>query len=224
MKIVVLDGYCLNPGDLSWDTLRGFGEVDVFDRTLAIQAAERAAGAAIVLTNKTPLPAEVLGRLPELRYIGVLATGYNIVDVDAARKRGIVVTNVPTYGTASVAQFVFALLLELCHRVGMHSDAVRAGEWSRNPDWSFWKSPLVELAGKTMGIVGFGRIGRATGRIADAMGMRVIANDAIENDAPLYPGFRWSGIEELLRQSDVVSLHAPLFAETKGMINARSLG
>jgi glycerate dehydrogenase len=146
-----------------------------------------------------------------------------VVDVVAARRQGITVTNVPTYGTASVAQFVFALLLELCHRAGMHSDAVRAGEWSRNPDWSFWKSPLVELAGKTMGIVGFGRIGRATGRIADAMGMRVIANDAVENNAPLYPGFRWAGIEELMRESDVVSLHAPLFPETKGMINSRSL-
>ena len=224
MKIVVLDGYCLNPGDLTWDALRAFGEVTVYDRTPAAEAASRASGAAIVLMNKTPLPADVLAQLPELRYIGVLATGYNVVDVPAAVRQGITVTNIPTYGTASVAQFVFALLLELCHRVGMHSDAVRTGEWSRNPDWSFWKSPLVELAGKTMGIVGFGRIGRATGRIADAMGMRVIANDAVEKDAPLYPGFRWAGIEELMRESDVVSLHAPLFPETKGMINGTSLG
>jgi glycerate dehydrogenase len=223
MKIVVLDGYCLNPGDLSWDTLRGFGEVDVFDRTPANQVAERAAGAAIVLTNKTPLPAEVLARLPELRYIGVLATGYNVVDVDAARQRGIVVTNIPTYGTDSVAQFVFALLLELCHRVGMHSDAVRAGEWSRSADWSFSKSPLMELAGKTMGVIGFGRIGRVTGRIADAMGMRVIANDEYQGDAPAYAGFRWTGVPELLRESDVVSLHAPLFPATQGMIHAGSL-
>jgi len=204
--------------------LRQFGEVTVYDRTPAAEAAARAADAEIVLMNKTPLPADVLAQLPKLRYIGVLATGYNVVDVEAARRQAITVTNVPTYGTASVAQFVFALLLELCHRVGMHSDAVRVGEWSRNPDWSFWKSPLVELAGKTMGIVGFGRIGRATGRIADAMGMRVIANDAVENDAPLYSGFRWAGIEELMRESDVVSLHAPLFPETAGMINARSLG
>jgi glycerate dehydrogenase len=161
--------------------------------------------------------------LPSLRYIGVLATGYNVVDVQAAQRHGITVTNIPTYGTASVAQFVFALLLELCHHVGMHADAVRAGEWSRNADWSFWKSPLTELAGKTMGIVGFGRIGRATGRIADAMGMRVIANDAVEYHAPLYPGFRWAPVEELLRESDVISLHAPLFPETRGMINARTL-
>ena len=164
MKIVVLDGYCLNPGDLSWDALRAFGEVEVYDRTAAGDAEARARGAEMVLTNKTPLPADVLARLPGLRYIGVLATGYNIVDVAAARGHGITVTNIPTYGTASVAQFVFALLLELCHRVGAHSDAVRAGEWSRNPDWCFWKSPLMELAGKTMGIVGFGRIGRADRR------------------------------------------------------------
>src|SRR6185437_15733241 len=163
-------------------------EVEVYDRTPAAEAEARAAGATVLLTNKTPLPGEVLTRLPQLRYIGVLATGYNVVDVETAKARGITVSNIPTYGTASVAQFVFALLLELCHRVGAHSDAVRAGEWQRNPDWSFWKSPLTELAGKTMGIVGFGRIGRATGRIADAMGMNVIANDAVEDNAPLYQG------------------------------------
>jgi glycerate dehydrogenase len=223
MRIVVLDGYCLNPGDLSWDALRAFGDVEVYDRTPADQVEARAKGAALVLTNKTPLSADALASLPELRYIGVLATGYNVVDVAAANARGITVCNIPTYGTASVAQFVFALLLELCHHVGMHSDAVRAGEWSRNPDWCFWKSPLLELAGKTMGFVGFGRIGRATARIADALGMKVIANDAVETDAPTYIGFRWAGVEELLRDSDVVSLHVPLFPETKHMINARSL-
>ena len=223
MKIVVLDGYCLNPGDLSWDALRAFGDVVVYDRTPAAEAEARAQGASLVLTNKTPLPGDVLSRLPELRYIGVLATGYNIVDVPAARARGITVCNIPTYGTASVAQFVFALLLELCHRVGAHSDAVRAGEWTANPDWSFWTSPLVELAGKTMGIVGFGRIGRATGRIADAMGMRVIANDAMQTDAPAWDGFRWAPVEELLGDSDVVSLHVPLFPETKHMIHSGTL-
>ena len=223
MKIVVLDGYCLNPGDLNWDALRRFGEVEVFDRTPADHVVGRAKGAAIALTNKTPLKADALARLPELKYIGVLATGYNIVDVDAARKQGITVTNIPTYGTASVAQFVFALLLELCHHVGVHADAVRGGEWSRNADWSFWKSPLVELAGKTMGVIGFGRIGRAVGRIADAMGMTVIANDTYQGDPPGYAGFRWVGVEELLRESDVVSLHSPLFPETQGMINARTL-
>src|ERR1700741_4909032 len=167
MKITVLDGYCLNPGDLSWDGLKRLGDVEIYPRSRVEEVVARAAGAQIVFTNKTPLPAGILERLPELRYIGVLATGYDIVDVAAARARGIVVTNIPTYGTASVAHFVFALLLELCHNVRLHADAVRAGEWSRSADWTFWKSPLTELAGKTMGIVGFGRIGRHTGRIAD---------------------------------------------------------
>ena len=224
MKITVLDGYALNPGDLSWDALRLVGEVEVFDRTHATEAAARAAGADIVLTNKTPLREETLAQLPALKYIGVLATGYDVVDVKFARERGIVVTNIPIYGTASVAQFVFALLLELCHNVRVHADAVRAGDWSRNPDWSFWKSPLMELAGKTMGIIGFGRIGRNTGKIADAMGMRVIANDTYQGNPPDWEGFRWAGVEELLRESDVVSLHSPLFPDTRGMINARSLG
>src|SRR5215471_15501400 len=168
MKIVVLDAYCLNPGDLSWDALRQLGDVVLYDRTSASEAATRAA-------------------LPDLKYIGVLATGYNVVDVAAARGQGITVTNIPTYGTASVAQFVFALLLEMCHNVKLHSDSSRAGEWTRNADWSFWKSPLVELAGKTMGIVGFGRIGRAAGRIADAMGMKLIANDTFQGNPPEYP-------------------------------------
>ena len=203
--------------------MREFGEVVVFDRTPAAEAAARAHGADAVFMNKTPLPADTLARLPQLNYIGVLATGYNVVDIDAARRRGIIVTNIPTYGTASVAQFVFALLLELCHNVRLHADAVRAGEWSRNADWSFWKSPLVELEGKTMGVVGFGRIGRSVGRIADAMGMRVIANDTYQGDPPDYPGFRWAELDELLRESDVVSLHSPLLPETQGMIHAGTL-
>jgi glycerate dehydrogenase len=223
MKIAVLDGYCLNPGDLSWEGLKQFGEAKIFDRTPEAEVVVRAAGASIGLTNKTPLSAQTLRQLPDLRYIGVLATGYNIVDTTAARSQGIVVANIPTYGTASVAQFVFALLLELCHHVGGHADAVRAGEWSRSPDWCFWKSPLVELAGKTMGIVGFGRIGRAVGRIADALGMRVIASDTNQSDPPACAGFRWASLEELLAESDVVSLHAPLFPETRGMMNARTL-
>lgn len=223
MKITVLDGYCLNPGDLSWDALRRIGEVRVFDRTRADQVVERTGGAEIAFTNKTPMSAEALEKLPALRYIGVLATGYNIVDVEAARRRNIVVTNIPTYGTASVAQFVFALLLELCHNVKLHADATRAGEWTRSPDWSFWKAPLVELEGKTMGIVGFGRIGRHTARIADALGMRVMAHDTYHGEDPGLAGFRWGSVEEVLRESDAVSLHAPLFAETRGMINAQSL-
>ena len=203
--------------------MRQFGELEVFERTRAEDAAARAAGAEIVFTNKTPLPGAVLEQLPALRYIGVLATGYNIVDVETARKRGIVVTNIPTYGTASVAQMVFALLLEHCHNVRLHAEAVRAGEWSSNPDWCFWKTPLMELAGKTMGIVGFGRIGRQVGRIADAMGMRVIASDTWRGDPPDWPGFAWAEVEDLLREADVVSLHAPLFPETRGMIHARTL-
>jgi len=224
MKIAVLDGYCLNPGDLSWDALREFGQPVIFDRTRVDEVLERAAGAEIVLVNKTPLPGYILEALPALRYVGVTATGYDIVDVDVARARGIMVTNIPTYGTASVAQFVFALLLELCDNVRLHADAVRAGEWSRSPDWSFWKSPLIELAGKTMGVVGFGRIGRQVGCIADAMGMRVIAHDTYRGEEPGWPGFRWADLEELLAESDVVSLHSPLFPETSGMMNARTLG
>jgi len=213
----------LNPGDLSWDGVRAFGDTLVFDRTLAGEVVERAAGARIAFTNKTPLPAEVLRQLPELRYIGVLATGYNIVDVEAAWRQGIAVTNIPSYGTRSVAQFVFALLLELCHNVGLHAGAVRAGEWTRSVDWCFAKAPLVELAGMTMGIVGFGRIGRAVGRIADAMGMRVAAADTNRGDPPPYPSFQWMEFEELLAEADVLSLHAPLLAETRGMIDARAL-
>lgn len=214
MKLVILDGYCLNPGDLSWDSLKALTEVEVHERTPADRVIERAAGAHFVMTNKTPLPAAVLKQLPELRYIGVLATGYNIVDVAAARELGITVTNIPTYGTNSVAQFAFALLLELCHHVGAHSEAVRAGEWSASPDWSFWKSPLVELAGKTMGVVGFGRIGRRTGAIAEAFGMNVISFDV---------GQPQSDLDALLRDSDVVSLHCPLTPDNQGLINAARL-
>lgn len=220
MKLVVLDGYCLNPGDLNWDAAKEVADLTVHDRTPAAQVLERAADADAVMTNKTPLDAATQAAMPKLRYIGVLATGYNIVDVKAAKERGIVVSNIPTYGTASVAQHAFALLLELCHHVGAHGASVRNGEWNRNPDWCFWKSPLIELAGKTMGIVGFGRIGRQTAKIADAMGMRVLAHDAVQANAPDYEGFRWAGLEELLRESDVVSLHCPLTPETNGLINA----
>ncbi|MCC6345310.1 MAG: D-2-hydroxyacid dehydrogenase [Bryobacterales bacterium] len=223
MKLVVLDGYCLNPGDLSWDGLRQLAEVEVHDRTSAAEAVSRVGEAELVMTNKTPLDAGALARLPRLRYIGVLATGYNIVDVAAAKANGVVVTNVPTYGTASVAQHAFALLLELCHHVGVHGESVRGGEWSRSADWCYWKAPLMELAGKTMGIIGFGRIGRQTGKIADAMGMRVIANDTFEGNLPAYEGFRFASVGEVLRESDVISLHCPLTPENKGLINAERL-
>ena len=219
LTAVVLDGYTLNPGDLSWDGLHQVAEARIHDRTPAEQIVERARGAQILFTNKTPLSAETLAQLPEARYIGVLATGYNIVDVAAAKKQGIVVTNIPTYGTASVAQFAFALLLELCHQAGRHSEAVRRGDWGRSADWCFQLSPQVELAGLTIGIVGFGRIGRQLGKIADAVGMRVVAHDTNQVNAPDYEGFQWLGLEELLATSDVVSLHSPLFPETLGMIN-----
>ena len=223
MKIVVLDGYALNPGDLSWDGFRHFGEFAVHDRTPPDSILERAAGADIVLTNKTPLTAETLAELPDLRYIGVLATGYNVVDVAAARSRGIVVTNVPTYGTQSVAQMVFALLFALCRRIEAHSDAVRHGDWSRAPDFCFWNTPLIELTDKTMGIVGFGRIGRATARIADACGMRVLAADVQQHEPPPLREFRWVEIPTLLQEADVVSLHCPLLPATEGLINRDNL-
>jgi glycerate dehydrogenase len=164
-----------------------------------------------------------LANLPNLKYIGALATGYDVIDVEAARARGITVTNVPTYGTESVAQFTIALLLELCQHVGIHNQAVQGGAWLQSPDWVFWRTPLVELWGKTMGIIGFGRIGRQVGRIAQALGMRVIASDSIEQDAPDWPGFAWFTIDQLMQEADVVSLHCPLTKETANIVNANRL-
>jgi glycerate dehydrogenase len=219
MKITVLDGHCLNPGDLNWDALSALGELTVHDRTPADAIVERCAGAAAAFTNKTPFSEATLDALPDLKYIGVLATGYNIVDVRAAAARGVTVTNIPTYGTHSVAQFAIALLLELCH-----SEAVHAGEWSASPDWSFWKTPQVELAGKVFGVVGFGRIGRQTASIAAALGMHIVAYDTNRSEPPL-PGvsFRWMELDDLLAASDVVSLHCPLFPDNRGFINAQRL-
>jgi len=223
MKIVVLDGHALNPGDLSWEGLRAIGELQVFDRTTENEIVARAHDAEIVLTNKTRVSAETLRQLRGTRYIGVLATGYDHVDVRAARELGINVTNVPTYGTASVAQLTFALLFELCYHVGLHSEATRAGEWSRSEDFSFWKTPLIELAGKTIGIVGMGRIGQRVAELAVAFEMRVVAADEIKRPVPAWPGFQWYEVDELLAHSDVVSLHCPLMPQTQGIINARSL-
>jgi glycerate dehydrogenase len=223
MKIVVLDGHALNPGDLSWEGLRAIGEVQVFDRTAEDQIVARAHDAEIVLTNKTHLSAQTLRQLKKTRYIGVLATGYDPVDVQAARELGMTVTNVPTYGTASVGQLAFALLLELCHHVALHSEATRAGEWSRSEDFSFWKTPLIELAGKTIGIVGMGQIGRRVAELAVAFEMRVVASDEVKRPVPAWPGFRWYEVDELLANSDVVSLHCPLLPQTRGIINAKSL-
>jgi glycerate dehydrogenase len=222
-KIVVLDGQALNPGDLSWEALRTIGELQVFDRTPDDQIVARAQEAEIVLTTRTRLSAQILRQLKKTRYIGVLFTGYDVVDVKAARELNIVVTNVPTYGTASVAEFTFALLLELCRYVDLHSVATRAGEWSRSMDFAFWKAPLVELAGKTIGIIGLGRIGRRVADIALAFELHVIASDEARNSTPDWPNFRWYEVDELLRQADVVSLHCPLLPQTQGIINARSL-
>ncbi|MEP7361995.1 MAG: D-2-hydroxyacid dehydrogenase [Acidobacteriota bacterium] len=219
MKIVVLDGYCLNPGDLNWEGLKALGELTVHDRTPAADTAARIAGADAVFTNKTALTAELLGGAKSLRYIGVLATGYNIVDVAAARERSVTVTNIPTYGTASVAQHAFALLLELTQHVGLHEQAVRAGEWSSNPDWCFSKTPLIELSGKSLGIVGYGRIGRVTAAIGRAFGMKILAADAIQSATDV----EWRSVDDLLREADVVSLHCPLTPETNGLMNAARL-
>ena len=223
MDIVILDGYTLNPGDLSWKPLKDLGNLTVYDRTPSELVDERIQTAEIVFTNKTVLTAENLASEQKLRYIGVLATGYNVVDIDAAGRAGIVVTNIPTYGTAAVAQYAAALLLELCHHVGEHGRCVQAGEWSKNPDWCFWKYPLTELAGKTMGIVGFGKIGQSTARIAQALGMKILAFDRYRKPELESDTCRYAGWDELLRESDVISLHCPLFPETKGIINCESL-
>jgi glycerate dehydrogenase len=223
MKIVVLDGYTLNPGDISWSGLEEHGELTVYDRTPADKIVERIGNAEIIFTNKTPLTRETFDRCPEIRFVGVLATGYNVVDTEYAKSRGIPVTNIPTYGTAAVAQFAFALLLELCHHVGAHSDSVHKGDWTKCPDFCYWNYPLVELAGKTFGIIGFGRIGQAAARIAQAMGMKVLAYDQffdpkLEND-----GLKYARLDELFAGSDVISLHCPLFPSTQGIINKTNI-
>ncbi|WP_149275316.1 D-2-hydroxyacid dehydrogenase [Pareuzebyella sediminis] len=225
MKIVVLDGFTLNPGDLDWATLEALGELTVYDRTdyeeadiiVAIGDAEA------IFTNKTPLSKGVLEKTRTVRYIGVLATGYNVVDIETAKNLNITVTNVPTYGTQAVAQMTMALLLEMCHHVGEHNRAVQNGQWAKSKDFCFWNYPLVELDGKTMGIVGFGRIGQATAKLARAFGMRILTTGSSTKPEPKEEGYHYVSLEELLAQSDVVSLHCPLNEETEGMINANSI-
>jgi glycerate dehydrogenase len=221
MKIVVLDGYALNPGDLSWDGLKQFGSCEIYDRTPAAEVVPRAAQAAIILTNKTELTRAQLEILTPLKYIGVLATGTNVVDLAAARERNVTVTNVPAYGTKSVAQTTLALLLELTQHVGHHAETVRAGHWTRSADWSYWDRPLIELEGLTIGIVGFGRIGRAVADLAAAFGMRVLATSQTHKDGPASVEF--VPLEDLFRRSDVVSLHCPLTPLTKHLVNAERL-
>ncbi|MDR1623345.1 MAG: D-2-hydroxyacid dehydrogenase [Synergistaceae bacterium] len=225
MKIVILDGYTENPGDLSWQGLETLGKLTVYDRTSLTDRSEvisRIRDAEIVFTNKTPIDRESINSSPNLKYIGVLATGYNIVDVGAARERGIPVCNIPTYGTAAVGQFAIGLLLEICHHIGHHSKAVNDGRWESCPDWCFWDYPLIELAEKAMGIIGFGRIGQTTGRIARALGMDVIAFDEQKTESGEKIA-RYVSLDELLAESDVVVLHCPLFPSTQGIVNKDSI-
>jgi len=228
MKIVVLDGYTLNPGDLSWADLERIGTLTVHDRTaydLSGQKTiiERIGDAEIIFTNKTPITREIMDKTQNLKYIGVLATGFNVVDVVAAKEKGITVTNIPAYGTAAVAQLTFALLLEMCHHVWHHSEEVMKGKWTNNQDFCFWDYPLIELSGKTMGIIGFGKIGQAVGQIAQAFGMKVLAFDAYQNKSFENATLKYVDLDGLLSQSDVISLHCPLFDSTKGIINRNTI-
>lgn len=222
MKIVVLDGYAANPGDLSWDGMKALGECVIYERTAPEQVLERAAGAEVVLTNKVVITAEHIAALPDLKYIGVLATGYNIVDVEAARNRGIVVTNIPAYSTDSVAQMVFAHILNICLQVQHYTEEVRDGRWTSSPDFCFWDTPLMELSGKKLGIVGLGHTGSATARIAIGFGMQVCAYTS-KSHFQLIPEIKKMELDELFRECDIVSLHCPLTEQTRGMVNAARL-
>ncbi|MFA7533569.1 MAG: D-2-hydroxyacid dehydrogenase [Tissierellaceae bacterium] len=223
MKIVVLEGYTLNPGDLSWKQMEDMGELTVYPRTSPEDISERIGDAEIVFVNKLPITREVLNKCPNIRFLGVLATGYNNVDIAAARERGIVVSNIPTYGTDAVAQFTIALLLELSHHIGAHSEAVKSGEWTNSPDWTFWKYPLIELQGKTLGIIGFGRIGQKTAKIAEALGMDILVYTNTLRPELETESCKFSNLEELLEKSDVISLHCPLVPETEGIINRETI-
>lgn len=225
MKIVVLDGHTLNPGDLSWEGLGQFGDLKVFDRTPYNDKSiiKNIGDAEIVFTNKTPLNAHVLSKATSLKYIGVLATGYNVVNTEVASKLGIVVTNVPDYSSNAVAQFTMALMLELCHHIGAHNNSVKQGDWTNSKDFSYWNYPLIELAGKTLGLIGFGKIGKATAKLAEAFGMKIIVYNRT-----VYPEFqnnnlKFVSLDKLLANSDFVSLHSPLTTETKHIINKTSI-
>lgn len=221
MKIVVLDGYTLNPGDLDWEGFQQLGETTVYDRTPLVddEIMKRIGDAEIVLTNKTPITRKALEVCTSIKYIGVLATGYNIVDVGAAKEKNIPVCNIPTYGTEAVGQYTIALLLEICHHIGHHSQEVHNGRWEKNLDWCFWDYPLIELAGKNIGIIGYGKIGQTTGKIAQALGMKVLAHDRFHNPDLINECCRYVDLEELLAESDVIALHCPLFPDTEGIIN-----
>ncbi|MDE7041708.1 MAG: D-2-hydroxyacid dehydrogenase [Oscillospiraceae bacterium] len=225
MKIVVLDGYTENPGDLSWRELEKLGDVTVYERTSLTdeeEAIRRLEGAEVAITNKTPITRRVMDSCPQLKYISMLATGYNVVDADYARERGIPLSNIPTYGTAAVGQFAIAMLLEICHHVAHHSQSVHEGRWEACADWCYWDYPLIELDGKSMGIIGFGRIGQQTGRIAKALGMKILAYDSYPNDAGREIA-EYVDLDTLLASSDVIALHCPLFPETRGIINRETI-
>jgi len=225
MKIVVLDGYTLNPGDLSWAGIEKFGSCTIHDRIGHVPETviEAIGDAEIVFTNKTPLPREVLEKVSSVRYIGVLATGFNVVDVEAAKEQGIIVTNVPTYGTAAVAQYTLALILEICHHVGAHRDAVARGDWTRSTDFCFWNSPLIELSGKTLGCIGFGRIGQATAKAAQAFGMNILAFNRSQDPSLESDSCKYASLDEVFAKSDIISLHCPLTPETDGLINHENI-
>jgi len=222
MNIIVLDGYTLNPGDLTWKDLEALGGCTVYDRSAPEEVIPRAKDAEIILTNKTVLSSDTIKQLPKMKYIGVLATGYNIVDIEAARDLNIPVTNVPTYSTQSVAQIAFAHLLNLAEHIAHHTQTVKSGRWAASPDFSYWDTPLIELTGLTIGIIGFGKIGRATAKLAVAFGMNVIFYDIAE-PSTVPAGCRFVKLDDIFRNSDVISLHCPLTSDTKKLINTECL-
>ncbi len=222
-KIVILDAYTTNPGDLSWDWLNQYGETEIFDRTPCDKITERVKDADVVITNKTPLTAETIDKMEKCRFIALLSTGYNIVDWEYAAKKGIPVSNIPTYSTMAVAQLVFAFISELCNGVGLHSADVRNGGWSNCPDFCYWKQPLTELCGKTIGIIGFGKIGQAVADIAGAYKMNILAVSGHETDQSDRKNFKWASLDGLLRNSDIITLHCPLTEQTTDMVNSEFL-
>ena len=220
MNIVILDGYTTNPGDLSWDFLRQFGEVTVYDRTKPAEIVERCKDAQIVVTNKTPLTKTEIDQMPKLQFVALLSTGYNVVDGAYLREKGIPLSNIPSYSTNAVAQLVFAFLTAFCNRVTQHSDAVRAGEWSACADFCFWKAPLTELSGKTLGIIGFGKIGQKVADIAEAFDMHILASSGHETDQSHRKNFSWAATEEIAEKADFITLHCPLTDKTQGLVNS----
>ena len=225
MKIVVLDGYTLNPGDISWSALEELGDVTIYDRTAydSKSIKKNIGDAAIVFTNKTPLNEEILAEVPTVKYIGVLATGFNVVAIEAAKRHNITVTNIPDYSSGAVAQFTMALLLELCHHIGAHHNSVKKGDWVSSKDFSYWNSPLIELAGKTIGLIGFGKIGKATAKLAIAFGLKVLVYNRTKYNEFENENLQFVTLDTLLKKSDFVSLHCPLNNQTEGIINADNL-